>query len=52
MYMEQKFSLELTPEEGILILTGAKLLDKLVAGISIRAKDRDELIKEIIAKIS
>src|SRR3990167_7776565 len=52
MYMEQKFSLELTPEEGILILTGAKLLDKLVAGISIRAKDRDQLIKEIIAKIS
>lgn len=52
MYMEQKFSLDLTPEEGILLLTGARLLDKLVAGISIHAKDRDELIREIIAKIS
>lgn len=52
MYMEQKFSLDLTPEEGILLLTGARLLDKLVAGISIHAKDRDELIREIIGKIS
>lgn len=52
MYMEQKFSLDLTPEEGILLLTGARLLDKLVAGISIHAKDRDELIREIIAKIT
>ena len=52
MYMEQKFSLDLTPEEGILLLTGARLLDKLVAGISIHAKDRDELIREIICKIS
>jgi len=50
--MEQKFSLDLTPEEGILLLTGARLLDKLVAGISIHAKDRDELIRDIITKIS
>lgn len=52
MYMEQRFSLDLTPEEGILLLTGARLLDKLVAGISIHARDRDELIREIISKIS
>src|SRR5687768_10194695 len=52
MYMEQRFSLDLTPEEGILLLTGARLLDKLVAGISIHARDRDELIREIIAKIT
>ncbi len=52
MYMEQKFSLDLTPEEGILLLTGARLLDKLVAGISIHARDRDELIRDIIAKLS
>jgi hypothetical protein len=52
MYMEQKFSLDLTPEEGILLLTGARLLDKLVAGISIHAKDRDELIRDIIDKIT
>lgn len=52
MYMEQKFSLDLTPEEGILLLTGARLLDKLVAGISIHARDRDELIREIISKIA
>jgi hypothetical protein len=52
MYMEQKFSLDLTPEEGILLLTGARLLDKLVAGISIHAKDRDELIRDIIEKIT
>jgi predicted DNA-binding transcriptional regulator YafY len=50
--MEQKFSLDLTPEEGILLLTGARLLDKLVAGISIHAKDRDELIRDIIEKIT
>lgn len=52
MYMEQKFSLDLTPEEGILLLTGARLLDKLVAGISIHARDRDELIRDIITKIA
>jgi hypothetical protein len=52
MYMEQKFSLDLTPEEGILLLTGARLLDKLVAGLSIHAKDRDELIRDIIEKIT
>ncbi len=50
--MGQRFSLDLTPEEAILLLTGARLLDKLVAGISIQAKDRDELIREIICKIS
>jgi len=52
MQMGQKFSLDLTPEEAILLLTGARLLDKLVEGISIQAKDRDELIRQIISKIS
>lgn len=52
MQMGQRFSLDITPEEAILLLTGARLLDKLVAGISIQAKDRDELIRNIIYKIS
>jgi hypothetical protein len=52
MSSEQRFHLELTPEEGILLLTGAKLLDKLVAGISFQARDRDELVKEIVSKLS
>lgn len=52
MQMGQRFFLDLTPEEAILLLTGARLLDKLVAGISIQAKDRDELIRDIISKIS
>src|ERR1700727_1653360 len=52
MHMEEKFSLELSQEEGILLLTGARLLDKLVAGVTIHAKERDELIREIIDKLS
>jgi len=52
MHMEDKFLLELSQEEGILLLTGARLLDKLVAGVTIHAKERDELIKEIIDKLS
>jgi predicted DNA-binding transcriptional regulator YafY len=50
--MEDKFSLELSQEEGILLLTGARLLDKLVAGVTIHAKERDELIREIIDKLA
>ena len=52
MHMEDKFSLELSQEEGILLLTGARLLDKLVAGVTIHAKERDELIREIIDKLA
>lgn len=52
MDMEDKFSLELTQEEGVLLLTSARLLDKLVAGVTIHSKDRDELIKDIIEKLS
>lgn len=51
-HMDDKFSLELSQEEGILLLTGARLLDKLVAGVTIHAKERDELIREIIDKLS
>lgn len=52
MQMEEKFSLELSQEEGILLLTSARLLDKLVAGVTIHAKERDELIRDIIDKLS
>lgn len=52
MDMEDKFRVELTQEEGVLLLTSARLLDKLVAGVTIHAKDRDELIRDIIAKLS
>ncbi|HEY9715273.1 MAG TPA: WYL domain-containing protein [Chroococcales cyanobacterium] len=52
MSIEDKFSLELTQEEGILLLTSARLLDKLVAGVTIHARERDELIREIIDKLS
>ena len=52
MRMENKFSLELSQEEGILLLTSARLLDKLVAGVTIHARERDELIKDIIDKLS
>lgn len=51
MDMEDKFRLELTQEEGVLLLTSARLLDKLVAGVTIHAKDRDELIRDIIKKL-
>jgi hypothetical protein len=50
--MSSKFHLDLTPEEGILLLTGARLLDKLVAGIRIQSADRDELIDEVISKVA
>jgi len=52
MHMDDKFCLELSQEEGILLLTGARLLDKLVAGVTIHATERDELIREIIDKLS
>lgn len=51
MNTEDKFTLELTQEEGILLLTSARLLDKLVAGVTIHARERDELIREIIGKL-
>ena len=50
--MDNKFSLRFSQEEGILLLTSARLLDKLVAGVTIHAKERDELIHEIIDKLS
>jgi predicted DNA-binding transcriptional regulator YafY len=50
--MDNKFSLKFSQEEGILLLTSARLLDKLVAGVTIHAKERDELIREIIDKLS
>jgi len=52
MHANDKFSLELSEEEGILLLTSARLLDKLVAGVTIYARERDELIKQIIDKLS
>lgn len=52
MQKEEKFSLELSQEEGILLLTSARLLDKLVAGVTIHAQERDELIRDIIDKLS
>ncbi len=50
--LNEKFTLEFTKEEGLLLLTSARLLDKLVAGVTIHAQERDELIKEIIGKLS
>jgi hypothetical protein len=50
--MDNKFSLKFSQEEGILLLTSARLLDKLVAGVTIHARERDELIREIIDKLS
>ncbi len=50
--MDNKFSLRFSQEEGILLLTSARLLDKLVAGVTIHARERDELIREIIDKLS
>ncbi len=50
--MDDKFHLELSQEEGMLLLTSARLLDKLVAGVTIHAQDRDELIGEIIDKLA
>lgn len=50
--MQDEFHLRLTQEEGFLLLTGARLFDKLVAGVTIHAQERDELIREIIGKLS
>jgi predicted DNA-binding transcriptional regulator YafY len=50
--MDNKFSLKFSQEEGILLLTSARLLDKLVAGVTIHARERDELIRDIIDKLS
>lgn len=50
--LSEKFTLEFTKEEGMLLLTSARLLDKLVAGVTIHARERDELIKEIIEKLA
>lgn len=52
MRMDNKFSLKFSQEEGILLLTSARLLDKLVAGVTIHARERDELIRDIIDKLS
>ncbi len=50
--MDDNFHFELSQEEGMLLLTSARLLDKLVAGVTIHAQDRDELIGEIIDKLA
>ena len=50
--LSQKFTVEFTKEEGMLLLTSARLLDKLVAGVTIHARERDEIIKDIIEKLS
>ncbi|MBS1993787.1 MAG: WYL domain-containing protein [Cyanobacteria bacterium SZAS LIN-2] len=50
--LSQKFTVEFTKEEAMLLLTSARLLDKLVAGVTIHARERDEIIKDIIQKLS
>lgn len=50
--MQDDFNLRLTQEEGFLLLTGARLFDKLVAGVTIHSQEKDELIREVIAKLS
>jgi hypothetical protein len=50
--MQDEFHLELTQEEGFLLLTGARLFDKLVAGVTIHSQEKDQLIREVIAKLS
>lgn len=50
--MQDDFHLELTQEEGFLLLTGARLFDKLVAGVTIHSQEKDELIREVISKLS
>ncbi len=50
--MQDEFHLELTQEEGFLLLTGARLFDKLVAGVTIHSQEKDELIREVISKLS
>jgi len=46
--LSETFTLSLTREEGMLLLTSAKLLDRLVAGITIHARSRDQVIKDVI----
>jgi hypothetical protein len=50
--LSQKFTVEFTKEEAMLLLTSARLLDKLVAGVTIHARERDEIIKDIIEKLT
>jgi len=50
--MQDEFHLELTQEEGFLLLTGARLFDKLVAGVTIHSQEKDELIRDVIRKLS
>lgn len=50
--LEGTFDLTFTNEEGMLLLTSARLLDKLVAGVTIHAQEKDQLIKDIIDKLS
>lgn len=49
--LKESFLMNLTNEEGMLLLTSARLLDKLVAGVTIHAQERDQLIKDIIEKL-
>jgi len=49
--LKESFLMHLTNEEGMLLLTSARLLDKLVAGVTIHAQERDQLIKDIIEKL-
>lgn len=41
--LSEKFTLEFTKEEGMLLLTSARLLDKLVAGVTIHAREMNSL---------
>lgn len=50
--MHDEIHLRLTQEEAFLLLTGARLFDKLVAGVTIAAEERDELIREVISKMT
>lgn len=50
--MPEEKPLKLTQEEILLLLTSAKLFDKLVAGVTIRCQQKDELVSNIISKLS
>jgi len=50
--MPEEKPLKLTQEEILLLLTSAKLFDKLVAGVTIRCQQKDELVNNIITKLS
>ena len=50
--LSDTFTLNLTREEGMLLLTSAKLLDRLVAGITIHARSRDQVIKDVISLLA